>query len=105
VLCGPTGTGKTTLIKDFYALKVDHKQIGFQEIVFSSKTTCTQVQDQIEGRLDKRGSKYLLGPKSNPKLIFFIDDLNMPAKEKFGAQPPIEFLRQIIDQKGFYDLK
>lgn len=25
ILCGPTGTGKTTLVKDFYALKVNKK--------------------------------------------------------------------------------
>lgn len=47
----------------------------------------------------------MLGPKNTSKIIFFIDDLNMPVKEQYGAQPPIEFLRQIIDQKGFYDLK
>jgi dynein heavy chain len=104
-LCGPTGTGKTILIKDFYSLKINHKEYSFQEVVFSSRTTCTQVQDQIESKLDKRGSKYLLGPKSNPKMILFVDDLNMPVKEIYGAQPPIEFLRQIIDQKGFFDLK
>ena len=44
ILVGPTGTGKTTLVKDFYSLKVDHKQYAFLEIVFSSRTTCTQVQ-------------------------------------------------------------
>jgi dynein heavy chain len=37
--------------------------------------------------------------------IIFIDDLNMPMKEKYGAQPPIEILRQAIDRKEWHDTK
>ena len=45
-----------------------------------------------------------MGPKKKQMLIF-VDDLNMPIKEKYGAQPSIEYLRQLLDQKGFYDFK
>lgn len=27
------------------------------------------------------------------KMVIFIDDLNMPRKDKFGSQPPLELIR------------
>lgn len=42
-------------------------------------------------------------PVGGKKLLTFMDDLNMPAKDTFGSQPPLELIRQWIDYGFWYD--
>uniref|UniRef100_F7F2H3 AAA+ ATPase domain-containing protein n=1 Tax=Ornithorhynchus anatinus TaxID=9258 RepID=F7F2H3_ORNAN len=71
-------------------------------VQFGSQTTAAKTQASILKNLIRK-SKDTHGAPKNKKVIVFIDDLNMPIPERYGAQPPLELIRQFLDLGGFYN--
>lgn len=106
---GQTGVGKSvTVMNTMQILSVvkegtDAKPLVGITINFSAQTMSLRVQQSIEEKLEKSRTQFRAPP--GKRVAIFIDDINMPSVEEYGAQPPIELLRLLIDKSGMYDRK
>nr|XP_049696661.1 dynein axonemal heavy chain 2 [Helicoverpa armigera] len=98
---GPTGTGKTFLIQGTLNM-LDPTKYSTQVINMSAQTTAANVQDIIESRLEKR-TKGNYVPAGGKKMIAFMDDINMPVRDYYGSQPPLELVRLWHDYGYWFD--
>jgi dynein heavy chain len=88
---GCAGTGKTTIIKDYFTT-LDKEVTLFESINFNSYTDSKALQVVVESKVDKRAGR-TFGPPPSKTLIYFMDDLNMPYLDKYGTQSPICLVR------------
>ena len=97
---GNSGTGKTAFIDNVF-LNLDNEHSSLS-ISLSSRTSSNKIQQIIENAFEIRtkGTFYPIGGK---KLVVCIDDFNMPQRDTFGSQPPLELLRQWMENESWYD--
>ncbi len=99
---GITGIGKSVIVQHTLAGLQATQGIVPVQITFSAQTSSLRTQFSIEEKLQKK-RRDLYGAQVGQKIAIFVDDVNMPAVEQYGAQPPVELLRLLLDKHGVYD--
>eukprot|EP00201_Polytomella_parva_P017476 CAMPEP_0175071536 /NCGR_PEP_ID=MMETSP0052_2-20121109/19298_1 /TAXON_ID=51329 ORGANISM="Polytomella parva, Strain SAG 63-3" /NCGR_SAMPLE_ID=MMETSP0052_2 /ASSEMBLY_ACC=CAM_ASM_000194 /LENGTH=4543 /DNA_ID=CAMNT_0016338719 /DNA_START=12 /DNA_END=13643 /DNA_ORIENTATION=- len=98
---GNTGTGKTAILLNKLR-NMDSETMAFYTINMNSFSDAPSLQSILEQPLEKKsGVRY--GPTGSKRLVYFVDDMNMPFVDKYDTQSAIELLRQMIDYHGWYD--
>ncbi|CAK4711321.1 unnamed protein product [Aphanomyces euteiches] len=105
MVCGPAGTGKTQNVNG--VLKKLSREDGtsifrYATINFNFYTTSAILQATMFSHLEKKtGSNF--GPPGKFRLIYFLDDLNLPEVDPYNTQSAISLLRQQMEYKHWFD--
>lgn len=118
MLVGNAGSGKTVMVGDKLANLGEEKMVT--TIPLNYYTTSMMLQQVMEKPLEKKAGKNY-GPPGTKKLIYFIDDMNMPEVtyncyycnficvhlqpqvDLYGTVQPHTLIRQHLDYKHWYD--
>jgi dynein heavy chain len=103
---GNSGVGKSVVIqRQLQNMVKDEGGVVPVIINMSAQTSSQRTQQTIEEKVEKKGKGKFGPPPPAGSLAIFVDDINMPEVEEYGAQPPIELLRLFIDRGGLFNRK
>ncbi|XP_023100299.2 dynein axonemal heavy chain 9 isoform X1 [Felis catus] len=101
MLVGTAGVGKSVLVGTKLA-SLDAEEYLVQNVPFNYYTTSAMLQAVLEKPLEKKAGRNY-GPPGNKKLIYFIDDMNLPEVDAYGTVQPHTIIRQHLDYGHWYD--
>lgn len=102
LLCGPPGSGKTMVLYATLRRLADVTLVGLN---LSSQTTpkalLTLLEEHCEYQKTPSGTR-LVPSQLGRRLVVFCDEINLPAPDAYATQHVIGFLRQLVEQRGFW---
>jgi len=102
MLAGPSGTGKTQIVNGMLG-SFDPVEFLSCNINFNFYTTSAVLMTTMGIPLVKKtGTNF--GPPGQAKLVYFVDDINLPEVDKYDTQSGIALLRQHLEYEHVYDL-
>ncbi|XP_036372722.1 dynein heavy chain 9, axonemal [Megalops cyprinoides] len=101
MLVGNAGTGKSVLVGEKLG-SLDPEKYMIKNVPFNYYTTSAMLQAILEKPLEKKAGRNY-GPPGSKKLIYFIDDMNMPEVDAYGTVQPHTLIRQHMDYNHWYD--
>lgn len=100
MLVGGAGSGKSVIVAD--KLNTLSLRYAVTNVPFNFYTTSMVLQQLLERPLEKKSGR-VFGPAGNRRMIYFVDDLNMPEVDTYGTVQPHTLVRQFMDYQHWYD--
>ena len=108
ILCGPPGSGKTMTLT---SVLQNMQGIVLASLNFSSRTTPEIILKTFDQYCSyvRKGKDIVLEPieslGAQSWLVVFCDEINLPEEDAYGTQRVIMFMRQLVEQGGFWRKK
>jgi dynein heavy chain 1 len=105
ILCGPPGSGKTMSLM---SVLQSIQGVVLVNLNFSSRTTPEIILKTFAQYCSyvRRGKDIYLEPSeshgTSSWLVVFCDEINLPENDNYGTQRVIMFMRQLVEQGGFW---
>ncbi|KAG8180011.1 hypothetical protein JTE90_020966 [Oedothorax gibbosus] len=102
MLLGPSGCGKTSVVRSTLDAMDQESTYLIVNVPFNFYTSSSTVQKAMELHLEKKVGKNF-GPPGQKKIIYFIDDFNIPEVDSYGTCQAHTIIRQHLDYGHWYD--
>ncbi|GAB6022905.1 Dynein heavy chain 9, axonemal [Chamberlinius hualienensis] len=101
MLVGTAGCGKTLLVNELLS-SFSEEEYSVTKISFHFYTSSEMLQRALEKSLEKKAGRKF-GPVGGRKLIYFIDEMNMPEVDIYDTVQPHTLVRQHLAYGHWYD--
>lgn len=100
MLIGAAGSGKSVIVQEKLASLPENFCIT--NVPFNFYTTSEMLQKILEKPLEKKAGR-VYGPPGSKRLVYFVDDMNMPEVDMYFTVQPHTLIRQYMDYQHWYD--